>query len=131
MRGRREASPAHGIYPFGRVASRGPGCARVSRPCRKDSLDEPAEAERRLREVVTRYKKTSPQLAAWLEENVPEALTVLRIPAVHRRRLRTTNGLEQLNKEIKRRRRVATLFLNEASLLRLASAVLSESSDDW
>ncbi|MFN9367778.1 MAG: transposase [Planctomycetia bacterium] len=62
---------------------------------------------------------------------VPEALTVLRVPAAHRRRLRTTNGLERLNTEIKRRTRVATLFPNEASLLRLASAVLSEISDDW
>jgi transposase-like protein len=93
--------------------------------------DEPAEAERRLRDVVARYQKPAPQLAAWLEENVPEALTVLRAPAAHRRRLRTTNGLERLNKEIKRRTRVATLFPNEASLLRLASAVLSEISDDW
>ena len=84
-----------------------------------------------LRRAVTRYKKTAPQLAAWLEENVPEALTVLSIPASHRRRLRTTNGLERLNKEIKRRTRVATLFPNEASLLRLASAVLSEISEDW
>ena len=48
-----------------------------------------------------------------------------------RGRLRTTNGLERLNKEIKRRTRVATIFPNEASLLRLASAVLSEISDDW
>jgi transposase-like protein len=80
---------------------------------------------------VARYQKPAPQLAAWLEENVPEALTVLRVPAAHRRRLRTTNGLERLNKEIKRRTRVATLFPNEASLLRLASAVLSEISDDW
>jgi transposase-like protein len=93
--------------------------------------DEPAEAERRLREIVTRYQKPAPLLAAWLEENVPEALTVLHLPAAHRRRLRTTNGLERLNKEIKRRTRVATLFPNEASLLRLASAVLSEISDDW
>ena len=93
--------------------------------------DEPAEAERRLRDVVARYQKPAPQLAAWLEENVPEALTVLRVPAAHRRRLRTTNGLERLNKEIKRRTRVATLLPNEASLLRLASAVLSEISDDW
>jgi putative transposase len=93
--------------------------------------DEPSEAQRRLQDVVTRYQKTAPQLAAWLEENVPEALTVLRVPAAHRRRLRTTNGLERLNKEIKRRTRVATLFPNEASLLRLASAVLSEISDDW
>jgi len=51
--------------------------------------------------------------------------------AAWRRRLRTTNGLERLNKEIKRRTRVATLFPNEASLMRLASAVLSEISDDW
>jgi len=93
--------------------------------------DEPAEAERRLKDVVARYQKTAPQLAAWLEQAAPEALTVLQIPAAHRRRLRTTNGLERLNKEIKRRTRVATLFPNEASLLRLASAVLSEISDDW
>jgi len=93
--------------------------------------DEPAEAERRLKDVVARYQKTAPQLAAWLEQSAPEAFTVLRIPAAHRRRMRTTNGLERLNKEIKRRTRVATLFPNEASLLRLASAVLSEISDDW
>ena len=71
------------------------------------------------------------QLAAWIEENVPEALTVLSIPASHRQRLRTTNGLERLNKEIKLRTRVATLFQNEVSLLRFASAVLAEISDDW
>jgi len=81
--------------------------------------------------LVARDQKPAPQLAAWLEENVPEALTVLRAPSAHRRRLRTTNGLERLNKEIKRRTRVATLFPNEASLLRLASAVLSEISDHW
>ncbi|MFA9480282.1 transposase [Phycisphaerales bacterium AB-hyl4] len=45
--------------------------------------------------------------------------------------MRTTNSLERLNKEILRRTRVATLFPNEASLLRLASAVLSKISDDW
>jgi hypothetical protein len=43
--------------------------------------DEPADAERRHRDVVARYQKPAPQLAAWLEENVPEALTVLRVPA--------------------------------------------------
>lgn len=52
-------------------------------------------------------------------------------PAAHRRRLRTSNGLERLSKEIKRRARVATLFPNEASVLRLVSAVLGEISDDW
>ena len=51
------------------------------------------------------------------EQAAPEAITVLRIPLAHRLRMRTTNGLERLNKEIKRRTRVATLFPNEASLL--------------
>ena len=55
----------------------------------------------------------------------PEAITVFITPPAHRRRLRTTNGLERLNKEIKRRTRIAMLFPNKASLLRLASAVLS------
>ena len=66
-----------------------------------------------------------------METNVPEGLTVFELPASHRRRLRTTNMLERINQEIKRRTRVATLFPNEASLLRLVSAVLSEISDDW
>ena len=77
------------------------------------------------------YRTTAPDLANWLEANIPEALTVFAFPAAHLRRLRTSNGLERLNKEIKRRTRVATLFPNEASVLRLVSAVLSEISDDW
>jgi transposase-like protein len=93
--------------------------------------DDQHEAERRLRELVDQYRHTAPRLAGWLEDNVPEGLTVFALPAGHRKRLRTTNGLERLNKEIARRTRVATLFPNEASLLRLASAVLSEISDEW
>jgi putative transposase len=56
---------------------------------------------------------------------------VLRLPAAHRKRLRTTNMLERLNREIKRRTRVATLFPNEASLLRLVTGVLMELSEEW
>lgn len=93
--------------------------------------DDDQEATRRLRQMTARYQKSAPALANWLEENVPEALTVLGCPPPHRRRLRTTNSLERLNREIKRRTRVATLFPNEASLLRLVSAVLSEISDEW
>ena len=52
-------------------------------------------------------------------------------PVDHRRRLRTNNGLERLNREIKRRTRVASIFPNEASLLRLATAVLMEIDDEW
>jgi putative transposase len=90
-----------------------------------------AEADRRLAQLVTKYASAAPKLAAWLEANVPEALTVLSLPAAHRRKLRTTNMLERINKEIKRRTRVATLFPNEPSALRLVTAVLMEISEDW
>ncbi len=95
-----------------------------------DAVDLHA-AEQLLGATVTKYQKSAPRLAAWLEANIPEGLTVLGLPAAHRKRLRTTNMLERQNREIKRRTRVATLFPNEASLLRLVSAVLSEISEDW
>lgn len=56
---------------------------------------------------------------------------MLAFPGNHRRELRTANPLETTNKEVKRRTRVAILFPNDASLLRLVSAVLIEISDDW
>lgn len=89
------------------------------------------KADRRLAELVQKYRDAAPRLADWLESHVPEGLSVFAFPADHRKRLRTTNCQERLNKELKRRTRVATLFPNEASLLRLASAVLSEISDEW
>ena len=88
-------------------------------------------AETLLRAMVTKYQQSAPKLAAWIEENVVEGLTVFLLPEAHRRLLRTTNGLERVNKEVKRRTRVATLFPSEASCLRLVSAVLMEISDDW
>jgi transposase-like protein len=89
------------------------------------------EAERLLGQMVSKYAPVAKKLATWLEENVPEGLTVFDFPAEHRRRLRTNNGLERLNREIKRRTRVASIFPNEASLLRLATAVLMETDDEW
>jgi len=83
----------------------------------------PNEAERLLKIATEKYRTTAPKLAEWMEKNVPEGLTVLTRPEAHRKRLRTSNSLERLNKEILRRTRVATLFPNEASLLRLVSAV--------
>lgn len=89
------------------------------------------EADRQLGLLCERYRDTAPKLAAWAEENLPEGLTVMALPRGHQKRMRTTNGLERLNKEIKRRTRVATLFPNEASVLRLATAVVMEISEDW
>ena len=73
----------------------------------------------------------APKLAAWMPENVPEGLTVMAEKPRVRRRLRTSNCLERLSKEVKRRTRVATLFPNEASLLRLVTAILAEVSEEW
>lgn len=95
-----------------------------------DAADGQA-AQEQLQRVVRKYQPIAPKLAAWIEENVPESLTVFRLPATHRRRLRTTNMLERLNRELKRRTRVATLFPNEASLLRLITSVLIEVSEEW
>jgi transposase-like protein len=89
------------------------------------------EADRRMRQVMKKYAKSAPDLVTWIEDNVPEGLAVMELPASLRRRLRTSNMLERLNQEIKRRTRVATLFPNEASLLRLVSAVLIEISEEW
>ncbi len=90
-----------------------------------------AEAERQLDLAVKKYRTTAPRLAEWMEANIPEGLTAFALPSSHRRRLRTTNMLERINREIKRRTRVATLFPNEASALRLVSAVLMEISEEW
>ena len=98
--------------------------------CVCESSDEHT-AKEQLGRVVRKYQQTAPKLAAWMEENVPESLAVFRLPPSHRRKLRTTNMLERLNKELKRRTRVATLFPNEASLLRLVTAVLMEVSEEW
>jgi putative transposase len=95
-----------------------------------DSADEHAATEQ-LARVVRKYQKPAPKLAQWMEENVPESFAVFRLPPSHRQRLRTTNMLERVNRELKRRTRVATLFPNEASLLRLVTAVLMELSEEW
>jgi transposase-like protein len=89
------------------------------------------EADRLLGLMVEKYAKAAPKLATWLEANVPEGLTVLALPAALRRRLRTNNMPQRLNREVKRRTRVASLFPNENSLLRLATAVLMETDEEW
>ena len=89
------------------------------------------QADQRLAACVRTYQPIAPELADWLEKNVPESLTVFCLPQAHRVKMRTTNLLENLNKQVKRRTRVATLFPSEASCLRLVSAVLMELSEEW
>src|SRR5204863_412287 len=82
--------------------------AQVGRDLRTifNSMDR-NEAETRLKMIAQKWEKTAPKLSAWMETNVPEALTVFHLPEKHHRRLRTTNALERLNLELKRRTRVA------------------------
>lgn len=90
-----------------------------------------AAAQARLKERVSFYAKSAPKLAAWMEANIPQGFAVYALPAAHQRRMRTSNAIERVNQELKRRTRVAALFPNEASLLRLVSALLCEQSDEW
>jgi transposase-like protein len=88
-------------------------------------------AEALLAQLVRKYAQKAIKLAEWMETNLPEGLTVFSFPAAHQRRIRTTNGLERISQEIRRRTRVVRIFPNEASCLRLVSALLMEISEEW
>jgi len=90
-----------------------------------------AEAERLLKLRVEKYATTAPKLAHWLEENVPQSLSVFSVPPAHRRMLRTTNMLERQNRELKKRTKIASIFPNEESLVRLVGALLMETAEQW
>ncbi len=89
------------------------------------------EADRLLKIAVERHAEQTPKLAEWLEGNIPEGLSVFGLPPQHQRFLRTSNMLERLNREVKRRTRVASIFPNQASALRLLSALLAQTSNEW
>ena len=76
-------------------------------------------------------RKDSPRVAEHIEEHVEECLSCLAFPETHRRRIRTTNGLERLNQEIKRRTRVVRIFPNPEACLRLVTALAVEHSEEW
>lgn len=88
-------------------------------------------AEEALQAAIQKYSVSAPRLSAWMEDNLSEGFTIFAFPLEHRRLIRTTNSLERVNKEIKRRTRVVGVFPNEASCLRLVSALLMEISEDW
>jgi putative transposase len=71
------------------------------------------------------------KVAEHLEEHVEECLSCLSFPESLRRRIRTTNGLERLNQEIKRRTRVVRIFPNREACLLLVTALCVEQSEEW
>ena len=89
------------------------------------------EATRLLNIAIEGWGTAHLKLATWAQDNIAQGFAVFTLPPEHRIRMRTTNGLERLNKELKRRTRVATLFPNSASCLRLISAMLAEQDGEW
>jgi transposase-like protein len=88
-------------------------------------------AQAALKTAVAALEKKAPKAAALLEEHGEEILGVYALPEPHRKRMRTTNMLERQNQELKRRTRVVRIFPNAASCLRLVSALLIETSQQW
>ena len=82
-------------------------------------------------EVIERWSKTHPAVAEWLEAALEDGLACFSFPESHRRRIRSTNGLERFNQELKRRTRVVRIFPNPEACLRLVTALCVEQSEEW
>jgi putative transposase len=89
------------------------------------------QALRGAEELAEAWRASHPKVAEHIEEHLEECLTCLAFPEGHRRRIRTTNGQERLNQEIKRRTRVVRIFPNREACLRLVTALAVEQSEEW
>lgn len=92
---------------------------------------DPATARTLLARFVADFQQSAPAAVATLERSFDDATAVLTLPLHYRRRLRTTNGVERLNEEIRRRERVIRIFPNRESVLRLLGALLLEQDEAW
>jgi hypothetical protein len=89
-----------------------------------------AQASQTLRHVADQLPPKWPKLAAFIDDSETEVLSYLDFPEQHRSKLHSTNPLERLNKEVKRRADVVGIFPNEAAIIRLIGAVLLEQNDE-
>jgi transposase-like protein len=90
-----------------------------------------AQASAMLRHVADQLRPKWPKLAAFIDDSETDVLSYLDFPEQHRSKLHSTNPLERLNKEVKRRADVVGIFPNEAAIIRLIGAVLLEQNDEW
>ncbi|KIC74682.1 Transposase for insertion sequence element ISRM5 [Neochlamydia sp. EPS4] len=81
--------------------------------------------------AVEKYEKTAPKFVEWLENNVEKGLTFFQFSFHHHVEIRTSNIMERLNQEIKRRTRVVRVLPNEESCERLVTVMLQEIHEDW
>lgn len=89
------------------------------------------EARKDLGAWLKRWEGRYPRLCSWVEENIEETLSFYRLPTRHHKHLKSTNMLERLNEEIRRRTRVVRIFPNAASCLRLVRALAEETHENW
>ena len=89
------------------------------------------EANRDLAAWITKWQGKYPKLVDWAESNIGETLSFYRLPRAHHKHLKSTNMLERLNEEIKRRTRVVRIFPNTESCLRLIRALCVETHETW
>ena len=90
-----------------------------------------ATARQTWRQVADQLRPRWPKLATLMDESEHDVLAFMAFPAQHRTKLHSTNPLERLNKEVKRRADVVGIFPDEKSILRLIGAVLLEQNDEW
>jgi hypothetical protein len=109
------------------LAPRGAGCGHQGRV----QCPTLAWARELKHEVVDRWARSHPKLAEWLETALEDGLACFAFPEAHRRRIRSTNGLERFNQELKRRTRVVRIFPNPDACLRLVTALCVEQSEEW
>ena len=92
---------------------------------------EVGEATADLKKWLGKWSGKYPRLCQWVEENIEETWTFYRLPRQHHKHMKSTNMLERLNQEFKRRTLVVRIFPNEASCLRLIRALAAEVHEDW
>lgn len=90
-----------------------------------------ADANNRLKTIVERYKNKASKFCDWLQEHFIEGLTYYDFPSEHWRKIRTTNGVERMNQEQKRRTRVARLFPSISSYERLVITIAMRIHEEW
>jgi putative transposase len=92
---------------------------------------ELAEVRRDIAAWLGKWQAKYPKLCDWAEDNIEETLTYYRLPLAHHKHMKSTNMLERLNQELKRRTHVVRIFPNTASCLRLVRALAVETHENW